>query len=125
MNNEKMIINLAPGCEKAEVIIREVDKVNELPVLPPVKLKIIGTICVPFEFLQKRLPWEDHDQIDLKRTHIIVTREKIAISLIINENDEYTRGTIGGILDMHPKFREFGINTGKAWTPTDLGLFSR
>ena len=118
-----MIINLAPGCEKAEVIIREVDKVNELPVLAPVKLKILGTISVPFEFLQKRLPWEDHDQIDLKRTHIIVEREKISISLIINENDEYTRGAIGGILDMHPKFREFGINTGKAWTPTDLGLF--
>lgn len=24
---------------------------------------------------------------------------------------------------MHPKFKEFGINTGKVWTPTELGMF--
>ena len=24
---------------------------------------------------------------------------------------------------MHPKFEEFGINTGKVWTPAELGMF--
>ena len=35
MQNEKMQINLDKDCHKAEVIIREVDRVNELPVLEP------------------------------------------------------------------------------------------
>ena len=28
-----------------------------------------------------------------------------------------------GKLEFHPKFVEFGINTGKVWTPAELGLF--
>lgn len=30
MQNEKMQVNLAPGMTKAEIIVREVNKVNEL-----------------------------------------------------------------------------------------------
>jgi hypothetical protein len=54
---------------------------------------------------------------------LIVNREAIKLSLVINEDDEYTRGQIDGTLEFHPKFVEFGINTGKVWTPTGLGLF--
>ena len=50
-------------------------------------------------------------------------RENISLKLIINEDDFYTRGEINGKLAFHPKFIEFGINTGKVWTPAELGMF--
>lgn len=121
MQNEKMQVNLAPGMEKAEIIIREVNKVNELEVKPPVKLNLRGVIGCVAEFLSKRQDQEE--QINQKRCHILVDREQISIKLVFNENDEYQTGSIQGVLAMHPKFEEFGINTGKVWTPTELGMF--
>lgn len=121
MQNEKMQVNLAPGMTKAEIIVREVNKVNELEKKAPIKLKLEGTIGSVFEFLSKRADQED--QINQKRCHILVDREDISIKLVFNENDEYLTGSVIGSLDMHPKFKEFGINTGKVWTPTELGMF--
>lgn len=121
MQNEKMQVNLAPGMTKAEIIVREVSVVNELPIKAPVKLDIRGTIGSVSEFLSKRKDQED--QINQKRCHILVNREDISIKLVYNENDEYLFGNIKGTLAEHPKFLEFGINTGKVWTPTELGMF--
>ena len=121
MQNEKMQVNLAPGMAKAEIIVREVKEVNELPVKAPIKLKLEGTIGSVFEFLSKRA--DQKDQINQKRCHILVDREDISIKLVFNENDEYLTGSVTGTLAMHPKFVEFGINTGKVWTPTELGMF--
>jgi len=121
MQNEKFQLNFAEGVQVAEVIIREVKEVNELPVLKPVVIDIKGTIGAPLEFLTRRM--DQPDQINQKRSHILVDREDIEIQLIFNENDEYNRGKVKGVLDFHPKFLEFGINTGKVWTPQQLGLF--
>lgn len=44
MQNEKMQVNLAPGMSKAEIIVREVKEVNELPVKAPLKIGIKGTL---------------------------------------------------------------------------------
>jgi hypothetical protein len=121
MQNEKMQVNLAPGMTKAEIIVREVNKVNELEVKAPIKLKLEGTIGSVFEFLSKRADQED--QINQKRCHILVNREDISIKLVFNENDEYLTGSVIGRLDIHPKFAEFGINIGKVWTPSQLGMF--
>lgn len=118
MENEKFQINLAPGTEKAEVIIREVSNVNEIPVKPPVKLVLCGVITSPVEFLKHRI-----GLIDQQYCHVIVDREKIEIMLVVDENKEYERKEITGKLSVHPKFSEFGINTGKAWEPNQLGLF--
>ena len=54
---------------------------------------------------------------------MFVNREEITIKLIINEDDFYNSGEVKGKLQIHPKFVEFGINSGKIWTPTELGLF--
>lgn len=121
MQNEKVSFNLAPGMERVEVTFREVDRVNELDVKPPVKIKIEGTLGAPLEFLNKRNDQED--QINQKRCNILVDREEITISLTTNEHDEYTKGSVKGKLEFHPKFVNFGINTGKVWTPAELGLF--
>lgn len=121
MENEKFQINLGDGVTKAEIIVREVNKVNELEVKPPVKLKLKGTIGSVYEFLSKRA--DQQEQINQKRCHIIVNREDISIKLVFNENDEYLNGSVYGELQIHPKFEEFGINSGKVWTPSALGLF--
>lgn len=107
--------------EKAEIIIREVPSVNELPVKPPVRLALLGTIIAPLEFLSKRI--SETDQIFQKRCHIMVDREGMSIMLHTHEDDEYLRGHIMGTLEYHPKFEEFGINSGKVWTPSELGMF--
>lgn len=121
MKNEKLELNFAEGISKAEIVIREVEKVNELDVKAPLKLNIKGVIGSVSEFLSKRKDQED--QINEKRCHILVNREKISIELIYNENDEYQIGSIKGTLEEHPKYKEFGINSGKVWTPTELGMF--
>lgn len=122
-NQKKVNVTIVPteDGKTQEVIIREGAAVKLLDPKAPLKIGIKGTIKAPFEFLQKRL--DQPDQINPKRCHIIVDREEIFIHLTINEHDEYTKGTIAGKLEYHPKFIEFGINTGKVWTPTQLGLF--
>lgn len=116
MNNEKMQINLPNGCN--EVVIREGDAPALLPIKAPIAIAISGTIESPFEFIGKRIGEFDH-----KRAHIIVNREKVTITLTIHEDDPYLHGTIKGSLQFHPKFLDFGINTGKSWQPEKLGLF--
>lgn len=120
MENEKLQINLGAGVTKAEVILREGAAVRELERKAPIKTAISGVIGVPVQYLSKRVATGQFTQ---ERSHLIVNREKIKISLVINEDDEYTRGQVDGTLEFHPKFIEFGINTGKVWTPTELGLF--
>lgn len=121
MQNEKFQVNFDKGVEIAELVIREVNEVNELPVKPPVKVNLSGVISAPYQFLQKRV--DQPEQINQKRCHIIVDRDKISIELITNEDDAYNSGRVFGKLEFNTKFVEFGINTGKTWTPTELGLF--
>jgi hypothetical protein len=121
MQNEKLQINLGAGQNKAEVILREVSEANELKVQAPLRVNIDGIITSVYEFLSKRIT--ELDQINQKRCHIIVNREKIMIELVANENDFYLKQVISGTLQYNSKFLEFGINTGKVWSPTELGLF--
>lgn len=121
MENEKLQINLAPGAEKAEILIREVKDANEIPVKPPVSVCITGVIGAPFEFLTRRL--DQPDQINQKRCHILVNRIALTMILVINENDYYKKGQVTGVLELHPVFVKFGINTGYDWEPTKLGQF--
>jgi len=120
MNNDKLQIVLAEGVKKAEVIIREGLAVKQLEIKPPVKTYLKGTIGVPLEYLKKRVSTKQFTQ---ELSHLIVNREEIKISLIFNEHDEYNRGEVIGTLDFHPKYNDFGINTGKIWTPVELGMF--
>lgn len=121
MENEKLQINLASGMEKAEIIIREVNTANELPVKPPVKVDIKGTIGAVAEFLLKR--GDEPDQVNQKRCFITVDRSKMSITLITNEHDAYNSGTVVGTASVHPKFVEFGINAQIDWEPNALGQF--
>lgn len=121
MQNEKLQLNFAEGVQVAEVTIREVGTVNELPVKPPVKIDIKGVIGAPVEFLEKRI--NDPEQITQLLCHVLVDRENMTITLITNEKEEYERGKVVGQLMEHPKFVEFRINSGARWEPNALGQF--
>lgn len=118
MNTEKIVIN--PTGAVTEVIVREGAAAKVLDPKPPIKQDISGTIETPYEWLSKRLGSE---QFDIKDCHLLVNREDISITLITNEADDLIRGKIKGSLQIEPKFLEFGINTGKIWSPTELGIF--
>lgn len=121
MQNEKMQINLDKDCQKAEVIIREVGNVNELPVLEPEKVSITGTIGAVFSFLEKR--WGCEGQIDHRHTHIIVDRDNFSMTLIANETDARNKMVVSGSLKFSRQFDAFHINDGYAWEPIQLSQF--
>lgn len=121
MQNEKMQINLDKDCQKAEIVIREVDKVNELPVLEPEKVNISGTITSISSFLEKR--WGCEGQIDHQHTHIIVDRDNLSMTLVANETDTRNKMVVTGKLQLSRQFMAFHINDGHAWEPLVLSQF--
>lgn len=103
-----------------EIIIREGTAPKQLDVLPPRAICLNGVLSGPAEFLCRRIYADLINQYDC---HVIANRESISIQLVINEADPYTKGTVTGVLEFHPKFVEFGINSTKSWEPIQLGKF--
>jgi hypothetical protein len=122
MENEKLQINLGDGVTRGEVILREGKAPELLPDLPPVKTELRGTIGSVGEYLAKRAVTGQFSQ---ERSHLIVDRENVTLTLVVNEEDAYHRGTVEGKLEFHPAFVGFGINSGKVWTPTELGMYMK
>lgn len=120
METEKIQVVFTEDVKNVELTIREGQAPEILEHKAPVKTKISGVLNSPFEYLNKRI---DKGQFTQERSYLEVDRENITLTLVINEDDEYLRGTIKGKLEPHPKFVEFGINTGKKWTPVELGMF--
>ena len=116
-----MQINLDKDCQKAEIVIREVGKVNELPVLEPEKVNISGTITSILSFLEKR--WGCEGQIDHEHTHIIVDRDNLSMTLVANETDARNKMVVAGKLQLSRQFLAFHINDGFAWEPIALSQF--
>jgi hypothetical protein len=120
MENENIKIEIKPESGTAEIVIRKGEAEKLIDPKPPVKINISGILNSPLEFLTKRL---ESGQFDILFCQLLVNREKLTLNLIINENDDYQKGYITGKLEFNSKYKEFGINTGKIWTPTELGLF--
>lgn len=121
METEKMNFNITGDKERVEIILREGQAPAILPKKAPIKVDITGTIGTPLEFLRQRIV--DPSQINQLRCRIHVDRENVSITLITDEDDSYKTGTIKGVLALHPKFKEFGINMSKSWDPNELGQF--
>jgi hypothetical protein len=126
MSKEKINITMPDGT--TEIVIREGAAIKVLDPKAPIKIDLKGVIQAPYIFLSKRVVQRLENstvefQLNAARCHILVSREKVSITLIMNENDDYIRGQVVGKLETDPKFEEFGINTSKVWTPTQLGLF--
>ncbi len=119
-NKERYNINLAPGMDTVEVIVREGVAPKQLEQKAPIQTYIEGTIGSVAEYLSKRINTQQFEQQDC---HIIVDREKVSLKLVLNECHPYRSGIVTGKLSHNPKFLEFGINAEKSWAPAALGLF--
>ena len=118
MEEQKINVVFQPGVEKAELIIRELNEENVLPVKKPIPVAVIGVPGTIRNFLDKRI-----GELNQKKCHVIVCRDANSITLIINESDEYNKGSVVDKLQYHPKLIEFGINMKKAWEPIELSQF--
>lgn len=126
MKAENMNVNFPEGKDKVELVIRKVnDEVkHELPVQEPKQVSISGQITAIFAFLEKRWKAAD-DQIDHSRTHILVDRDNLKMTLVVNETDARNAKTVNGKIELSRQFKAFGINTEKEFEPEDLGNFFR
>jgi hypothetical protein len=90
MNNEKFQVNLPEGATTVEVTIREGSAPKAIDPKPPVKTNITGTLGAVVEYLAKRVTIGQFAQ---ERAHLLVNREDVTLTLVINEDDEYQRGS--------------------------------
>ena len=91
------------GEKPVEVIIRKGEAAraaDPLPTKAPIKTNVKGVISTPFDWLEKRVK-----TIDQLKSHIFVDREAMSITLIVNEDDEYNRGTIVGTVEFTEIFK--------------------
>ena len=121
MDNEKLQVVFPEGSNRAELVILEgKSHISELDVLAPIKTGLSGVIGSPYEYLLRR---KYSAQFEINRCVLIVDRENVSILLVVNDNDQYLKGEVLGQLTKHPKFIEFGINSGKNWDVNELGQF--
>lgn len=103
MKNELEIKHTGNG---QELTIREG---AALPLKEAIVLTILATITGIFLWLEKRV-----SEVTQKACHILVEKEKLKMTLIINELNYY-RTTIISKLTFSKEYIEFGINNEKQW----------
>lgn len=115
-DNQPIVVNLPEGQNTLTLMQGTAPK--QLDQKAPEKFYVVGTIDAPLEFLKHRV-----GDIDQHKAHIIVKRDDLIITLVFNEDDPYTKGTVVGALGTSTIFQSFGINTDKQWEPEQLGQF--
>lgn len=121
MNENKININVPKEYDGTpiQVVIREGKAADPLPNQEPIAVEIDGTIDSPYNWLQKRV-----GQIDQKQSHLLVDRDRMEITLNIDETDYYGHH-IYGKLEASKEMEAFGINTDKRWEPAKLAQFCK
>ena len=94
----------------------EVRQGQALEIKPPLCIEIFGVLDSPVQWLEKRL----NKTFAQDGAHVIVDRDKKAISLVFNETNNYEHSIVNGRLTIHPVFEKFGINSGKYRTPLEM-----
>ena len=113
---QPIVVNLPEGQNTLTFLQGQAPK--QLDILAPLKIEIHGAIDAPFRWLEKRV-----EDIDVHKAYVIVNRDDLSITLVVNEDDPYRCATIQGSLQYSKIFNQLGINSGKAWQPERLGQF--
>lgn len=85
-----------------------------LPLKEPKAVSISGTIDTPARWVEKR-----KDGIAQADAHVLVDRDKMSITLNIDENSAYS-DQVTGTLTLSSEMQEFGINTGEYMSCFDM-----
>lgn len=89
----------------------------------PVAVKISGQITAPRSWFDPRVGQSKPNNtpyFGIQETHVLSNRYSGTIVLIHGENEHF-RTEITGTLDVSPEYKELGINSGKSYTPQELG----
>ncbi|MBQ4009154.1 MAG: hypothetical protein II604_00450 [Bacteroidales bacterium] len=116
-NQQPIVVNL-PENGNGELVFLQGVAPKQLDQRAPLRIDIGGTIESPLEFLKKRV-----NNIDQHKAHILVCRDNLKISLVIQENDPYNIGSVVGKIEISKLFETLGINGSKQWVPEQLGQF--
>jgi hypothetical protein len=109
MADPKIEVNLQGNT--SEIIYRSGTALQQQP---PVKLRVNGLITAPADFFEKR-----GELVDPDKSHLIVDRRGLNITLNIDENDFY--GTIiSGTLEYNKELADFAINKNKLFSLKEL-----
>ncbi len=112
------------GEKPIEVIVRngEAAQLPEpLATKAPLSIDVSGNINVPLEWLKKRSETFSHTDANIQ-----VSRDRLLITLTVNERDYYMRSHIVGCIQYSELFKSFHINDPQeAWIPEKLGQFLR
>lgn len=114
--NQPIVVNLPEGQNTLNLLQGKAPE--QLDQLAPIKVDISGTIDAPLRWLEKRV-----GDIDQHKTYLLVNRDAMTVTLIINESDPYNNGKVKGMLSLSDIYRRLGINTTKNWQPEALGQF--
>ena len=123
---EKVVVNIAnyDGKDPIEVIIRNGEAASQpepLATKAPESINVSGVISTPLDWLVKRV-----DTIDQLKANIQVNREKMMITLTVEERDAYLKSKIVGTVAVTETYEHFGINDSQTgWIPAKLGQFLR
>lgn len=123
---EKGVVNIAnyDGKDPIEVIIRNGEAASQpepLATKAPESINVSGVISTPLDWLVKRV-----DTIDQLKANIQVNREKMMITLTVEERDAYLKSKIVGTVAVTETYEHFGINDSQTgWIPAKLGQFLR
>ena len=124
--NEKTVqvnIDHYDGEKPIEVVVRHGEaapQAKPLETKAPESIDATGTIGIVAAWLEKRV-----GTFEQKEANIKVDREKLTISLTVNERDYYKKAVIKGTIAFSEVFQQFGINSDKGWDPARLGQFVR
>ena len=125
MENEKVQINLVPNGN--ELVIRHGEAAK---VYDPVAVEISGNIKAPRKFYDTRKGISNYvdekyiPYFGIDETHVLVDRYAGKITLVHKEQSEFAT-KITGTLSLSPEYQEIGINSGKSYTPAELGKMLR
>lgn len=81
----------------------------------PKPVDISGTITAPAIFLDRR-----EGEFEAKKAHCMASLTDGTISLVVNEQSVVDKYTVKGIISIGKRFKELGINTDTAYSPTQL-----
>lgn len=95
----------------------EIREGKALELKEPRIINISGVLDSPLKWLEKRI-----NTIDMLKSNIIVDRDKMTITLTVEETEHYNK-TIAGKLELHPDFLKFGINSGQYRTAIEMSEF--
>jgi hypothetical protein len=111
---ENLKVEVKEGTEQLIIRHGEAEILHETQ-----SLMISGSLETPQEFFEVR-----EDQLDPKKTHIIIDEDKGTITVKANDQDEMGQITVVGTLKIHPDFIALGINnTSMERSPLDLAKF--